>query len=891
MARKSFLGLAIVIGFVLLASPVLPCEKALFGPKEFKVGRFHFHSSFQTFKAGKSGDAVLQISRANSHGRIHWGYVNLNGRFFSLSPILHTRNSTLQVPVHLRDRNYLWVFLYGQKGAAIKLKVKKSKQEPTNRVPTADDQSVELDEDTTASITLSGSDQDGDPLSFRIVSTPAHGTLSGDAPSLIYTPSADYNGLDTFTFLVNDGQADSQPATVSVTIRPVNDPPEAVSDSPSQALVGEEVSLDGSLSSDVDGDKLTYLWTLTSYPPGVAPAFSHTAGPLASFVPYLPGQYKAQLVVNDGTTDSPSDTVTISVAYPPLTLTEYELTASDRATGDRFGSSVSVDNNRAIIGAEGKGAAYIFESASPWAERAQISSGQADDRFGSAVAVSGDHALVGAQGDDQLGTDSGAAYMFRWDGVQWIQTEKLLADTGKSGDFFGAAVALSGDYAVVGAPSDDTGGDEWMSIFGENEYTPASTGLVWDNDLKKWKNQTGNYIFLRTDPSWANGLGPKAMRITTDPAMLFLLQVKKLGKDENWGEAWDYVSGTPVLPISAADIGEIDAYSLTAPIEITNIEFLVPATGGGESAGSAYVFKHENDAWTQQTFLTASDGAAGDAFGTSVALSGQTLIVGANADDDSGEDSGSAYVFVQDGAAWMEEAKLLAPDGQAGDQFGTAVAISGDIAVIGAPRADLEGEDEDKSKDCGAVYVFRYNGLNWTEESKLTAGDGKKDDLFGTSVSISGDYVAVGARGADGSGAMYVFKFDGSDWTLEGKVVLADRADGRAFGGSVSISGDVILCGAQGDANETGAAYAYTIDTYHTASINAEAGAGGDVLLSWSWVNALFVEVGPGIVSSAVPLDGFGSETVKPSVDTTYTITAYGPYGKDAASVTVLVEP
>ena len=288
MARKTFLCLALLIGVLLSASPVLPCEKTLFGPRDFQVGRFLFHSSFQTFKVGNPGDAILEISNANSHAKIRSGYVNLNGRFFSLDPMLHSKNSTMQVPVHLRHQNYLWVFLYGQRGAGIKFEVKEAQQEQANHEPVANEQSVKLNEDTSVSITLVRSDQDRDPLSFRIVSTPAHGTLSGDAPALKYTPSADYNGSDMFTFIVNDGQADSKLATVKMTIKPVNDPPTAAASSPDQAFVGKTVVLDGSRSSDVDGDKLTYLWTLTSSPAGVEPVFGNGTTPLAFFIPYLP---------------------------------------------------------------------------------------------------------------------------------------------------------------------------------------------------------------------------------------------------------------------------------------------------------------------------------------------------------------------------------------------------------------------------------------------------------------------------------------------------------------------------------------------------------------------------------------------------------------------------
>jgi hypothetical protein len=225
------------------------------------------------------------------------------------------------------------------------------------------------------------------------------------------------------------------------------------------------------------------------------------------------------------------------------------------------------------------------------------------------------------------------------------------------------------------------------------------------------------------------------------------------------------------------------------------------------------------------------------------------------------------------------------------------VSIGGNLALVGAPRADLVSEEDEKGKDCGAVYVFRYNGLNWTEEAKLTAGDGKEGDLFGASVSVSGDYVVVGAPAADGSGALYVFKFDGATWNLEGKVVPKDAAGEQMFGGSVAISGDVILSGAMGDnekGDQAGAAYAYSIDTYHTATIEADPElikSGVPCTLFWSWVNAYAVLIEPPIGTSDADKNPIGSDSavVEPDATTTYTITAYGPYGRDAASVTVVV--
>jgi hypothetical protein len=882
MARKTFLGLALLIGIVLSASPVLSWEKTLFGPKTFTVGRFHFCSSFDSFRVEKPVEALLEISNASSHGKIYSGYINLNGRFFSLHPIIHTKDSTMQVPVDLRGRNYLWVFLYGQRGAGIKLEVKEPKQEPANHEPVADAQTLELDEDTTASITLAGTDQDGDPLTFRIVTAPAHGTLSGEAPALNYTPSADYNGSDSFIFIANDGKVDSKPVTMNITIKPVNDPPTAVSICPAQTFVGKSVVLDGSESLDVDGDPLTYRWTLTSYPPGVAPALAGGTTASASFVPYSPGDYKVQLIVNDGTTDSPVTAGTVSVAYMPFSLTEDKLTASDGATGNRFGSSISVDNDRAILGAEGKEAAYIFESSSPWTEKARLVSGKAGDGFGSAVAVSGDYALVGAYGDDDLGVDSGAAYVFKWDGSQWVKAAKLSADDGKTGDFFGTSIALSRDLAVVGVPGDDTNDGNWVQSFGEKKFLPQAPGMIWNSLLQEWESKSGLFILeANSADGWAKNFRPLAIRVShSAPSSIPMLRV--VGTN-NLSLAYSnsYLSRQSLPVSSTADIRYI---YISNPPAVTNIEFLVPSTKGAVDAGSVYVFKRGETSWTQQAKLTASDGAERDAFGTSVAVSGQTIIVGADKDDDNGQDSGSAYVFYQNGVSWVEEAKLFAKEGSKGDRFGASVALSGNVAVVGAPHPDATDAVP------GTAYVFRFNGLNWIEESTLTAIDGKAGDLFGSSVSISNDYVVIGAPGVDGSGALYVFKFDGSEWNLQGKVVPKDAVGEQMFGGSVSMSGDVILSGATSDSSQAGAAYAYSIDTYHTATIDAEATTEGSFVLSWSWVNALFVEVGPGIVTSAVPLQGSGSTTVTPSVDRTYTITAYGPYGKDVGSVTVVVE-
>ncbi len=210
--------------------------------------------------------------------------------------------------------------------------------------------------------------------------------------------------------------------------------------------------------------------------------------------------------------------------------------------------------------------------------------------------------------------------------------------------------------------------------------------------------------------------------------------------------------------------------------------------------GSVYVFGFNGASWVQGQKLLASDGAAGDDFGESVVLDGRVAVVGARKRDDNGFNVGSAYVFRFDGATWVEEQKLTASDGAENDQFGGSVALSGNVAVIGARLVD------DNGSNSGSAYVFRFNGASWEQEQKLLASDGAEGDLFGLSVAVSGDVAVAGARFDDdnggNSGSAYVFRFNGVSWDQEQKLLASDADGNEIFGQSVSVDGDVILVGA-----------------------------------------------------------------------------------------------
>lgn len=194
--------------------------------------------------------------------------------------------------------------------------------------------------------------------------------------------------------------------------------------------------------------------------------------------------------------------------------------------------------------------------------------------------------------------------------------------------------------------------------------------------------------------------------------------------------------------------------------------------------------------------LVASDGMADNTFGEAVWGSGDTAIVGASSESESGTASGAAYVFRRFQSNWYEEQKLTASDPAPFDRFGQSVSVSGNTAVVGSP------EDDDLGSFSGSAYVFTRNGISWTERTKLTASDGDEDDYFGGSVAIDEDVIVVGAvgqwPGGYLSGAVYVYRFDGTEWNEEAKLAASDTDSIYQFGTAVAISGDTILVGASG---------------------------------------------------------------------------------------------
>ena len=220
-----------------------------------------------------------------------------------------------------------------------------------------------------------------------------------------------------------------------------------------------------------------------------------------------------------------------------------------------------------------------------------------------------------------------------------------------------------------------------------------------------------------------------------------------------------------------------------------------PGPIGGQ--GAAYVFVRSGSTWVEQAKLTASDGEPLDQFGISVAIDGDTAVVGAYMP--AGAKTGAAYVFVRSGEpgseVWTQQDKLTASAGAGFDYFGISVAIEGDRIVVGANNADVDGVI-----DAGAAYVFERNGNHWNQRAKLTASNGDSEDRFGNAVALSGDTIAVGGYLKNtpftNSGSAYVFVRNGGQWIEQAYLAMPDPTFLDEFGHTVAIEGDTLFIGA-----------------------------------------------------------------------------------------------
>jgi LPXTG-site transpeptidase (sortase) family protein len=372
------------------------------------------------------------------------------------------------------------------------------------------------------------------------------------------------------------------------------------------------------------------------------------------------------------------------------------------------------------------------------------------DQFGYAVAIDGNTAVIGARNaDPDLGggpvQDAGAAFVYSYNGKTWVLDSILSAKDASPGDTFGVSVAISGGRILVGATGVDL-------------EDPNNKG-------KELKDAGAAYIFTRSGGNWVQ----QTKLTAADSA-----------EDDSFGSTVAIYQNTAVVAASTK-----------------NLPPLV-------NVGAAYVFRYGGGKdWGQQAKLLPSDPFLGDYFGSSLAVYGNRIAIGAVQTNPIGENGpGKAYIFRRDGQTWTPEVRLEAQGGRSGDTFGNAIALYGNTVVVGAQHADPK-LDEGRVTSAGAAYVYKRVGTDWEEDGTLTAKDGRVFDQFGRSVGIYNNVIVVGADGATqagniGSGAVYVFKKDKDGWSLQTRAVTDPTNEDDLFGRSVAISRDWFVAGASG---------------------------------------------------------------------------------------------
>jgi hypothetical protein len=389
-----------------------------------------------------------------------------------------------------------------------------------------------------------------------------------------------------------------------------------------------------------------------------------------------------------GVTESPAverviaDRSAVSIATAIATLTPA-MPAPEAA----FGAAMALDGDRLVVGAPGEDAAYVFvRDHDTWAEEARLTSaGASGSELGHAVAIAGDRVVLGAPKDGEAASEAGALRVFERDQGSWVEQGKLIASDAAPGDFFGSSVALSGDEILAGGTQVGT-------------FAPGFA-----------------HVFRRDQGAWIQDEGALVPQSVSTGAAF----------------------GVSVA--IAGDTAVIGAYFNTIP-------------GVGEACGSAFVYRRIDGVWTEEARLVGAGIQSNALVGRAVAISGDTALVGAPSLVDLTHGTGAVFVFRRTNQGWEQEAKLIAGDGGAGDELGISVALSGETAVLGSHRFH-------DGKGPGSAYVFTRSGHTWLRQARVDPEGGDSADRFGSAVVTGGDLVLVGARGvSEAAGSVHAYR-------------------------------------------------------------------------------------------------------------------------------------
>lgn len=601
------------------------------------------------------------------------------------------------------------------------------------------------------------------------------------------------------------------------------------------------------------------------------------------------------------------------------------LKASNAGSPHEFGYSVAIANDTIVVGAPNEegdatstvaspnddaleaGAAYVFvRNGIDWSQQAYLkaANARAGHHFGKTVAIYDDAIAVGApeEGGDSESTLaepnlnaswSGAAYIFTRTGSDWSLEHYLKAANAGSSDRFGAALALSDGLLFVGAPAEAGDALSTAALPNDDAYNagavyavnidvpipviqveqPAGMGLVSEfsvvdfgiglvesvSDAKTFTVRNTGQADLTEFGVSLSGVAASDFRLDLTSLQMPIspggvstfsvvfaplasgirrTNLHLVSENEDVDPVSIILSGEALTPsavaqksyLKASNAGQSDEFGYSVAVSGNTVVVGAPRESGdvnstsaspndlADFAGAAYVFERFGLEWIQVAYLKADKVSAFDNFGAAVAISGSTIVVGADGargHENNARGVGVAYVFENDGGGWAQRACLTAmPEGGA-DRFGASVAVSDGLIVVGAPlesgsSSSSFSNPNDFAPGAGAAYVFRIYEGSWTNWSYLKAGNAGEGDNFGASVGVSGGSIVVGAPnesgaadssfpGADNNtpsaGAAYTFELD-TTWTQRAYLKAKNAGPGDSFGAAVTISGDTIVIGA-----------------------------------------------------------------------------------------------
>jgi hypothetical protein len=352
---------------------------------------------------------------------------------------------------------------------------------------------------------------------------------------------------------------------------------------------------------------------------------------------------------------------------------------------------------------------------------------------------------------------------------------EVVPNNGVTGILFGTSVGISGNIAAVGAAADD-GGRGSVSVYtrGDGSWPyqatlTAAEGLVGDQ-LGYFTEAHGNQV-LASSPAHGTDMGPF-------PGAVFVFT--QSGSD--WSET-QVIEPTP--PVDGGFFGARFALDGTT---------LLASGTNGDGQAIVYAFADQGGQWTQTGTFQPTEG--GD-FGSHISISGNVAVVGAAFGmNGSGVQTGVAYVFTRSGNAWTETTRLESSTSSPGDQFGTSVSVSGGTIVVGAPNEGVDGTQQ------GAAHVFENSGGNWSEVTRLSADDGESGNTLGKDVRVCGQRIFVGSSNfSEGSnsaeGVVYQWDEINGAWTSEGEFTLPPPGRSNAyFGDHLGVSSSGLIVGA-----------------------------------------------------------------------------------------------